>query len=163
MKNSSKNYIWELETCFRKIATKTKFETITLTLGKNLYSLWLKKNNNIQLEKSLLKRFVSVAIDKATNDFTFSKKPYISKPLTEVGLSNSKSKTWSKATLSTKKKVWGNDNYSGNFDLHTTEFDKGLPMIYWLPKIHNVPIGARFVIVSKKSSLKPLSGTISNI
>ena len=55
--------------------------------------------------ESLLRRFVSVAIDKATNDFTFSNKPYISKPLTEVGLSNSKSKTWSKATLSTKKKV----------------------------------------------------------
>ena len=55
--------------------------------------------------KALLKRFVSVAIDKAANNFAFCKKYYISKLLVEVGLSNSKSKTCSKATLSTKEKV----------------------------------------------------------
>ena len=35
--------------------------------------------------------------------------------------------------------------------------------MYWLPKVHKTPIGARFLIVSENCSTKPLSGAISKI
>ena len=38
-----------------------------------------------------------------------------------------------------------------------------LPNMYWMPKIHKNPIKARFIIVSPKSSIKPLARTITSI
>ena len=49
------------------------------------------------------------------------------------------------------------------FDLNIAELDKTLQIKYWLPKMHKTPIGARFVLASKKSSTKPLSDTTSKI
>jgi len=40
---------------------------------------------------------------------------------------------------------------------------KKLPGMYWTPKIHKDPIGARFIIASKHSSLKLLSKDITSI
>ena len=38
-----------------------------------------------------------------------------------------------------------------------------LPNMYWMPEIHKNPIKARFMIVSPKSSIKPLARTITSI
>ena len=38
-----------------------------------------------------------------------------------------------------------------------------LPNMYWMPKLHKNPIKARFIIVSPKSSRKPLARTIMSI
>ena len=38
-----------------------------------------------------------------------------------------------------------------------------LPNMYWMPKMHKNPIIARFIIVSPKSSIKPLARTITLI
>ena len=62
---------------------------------------------------------------------------YISKLLVEVGLSNSKSKTYSKATHSIEEIIQGNISYCKRFDLNITELDKSLPIMYWLPKTQN--------------------------
>ena len=36
-------------------------------------------------------------------------------------------------------------------------------MMYWTPKLHKNPVGARFIIASKHCSTKPLSKTVSNV
>ena len=42
-----------------------------------------------------------------------------------------------------------------------TEVDESLPIMYWLPKIHKTPVGARFIVASYYCSTNPLSDTIS--
>ena len=84
---------------------------------------------------------------------------YISKLLVEVGLSNSKSKTYSKATHSIEEIIQGNKT----FDLDITELDKSLPIMHWLPKMHKTPVGARFIVASHSCSTNPLCDTISKI
>ena len=88
---------------------------------------------------------------------------YISKLLREVGLSNSKSKTYSKATHSIEEIIQGNISYCKRFDLSITELDKSLPIMYWLPKMHKTPVGARFIVASYYCSTNPLSDTKSKI
>ena len=70
---------------------------------------------------------------------------YISRLLTENGLSNSISKIYSKAAYPIKEIIQANINYCKKFDLNITELDKLLPILYWLLKIHKTPIGARFL------------------
>ena len=38
-----------------------------------------------------------------------------------------------------------------------TEKEKTLPIMYWIPKMHKNPTGARFIIASKKYSTKQIS------
>ena len=49
------------------------------------------------------------------------------------------------------------------FDLIITGLDKLLPILYWLPKMHKTPIGARFIVASNYCSTKPLSDTTSKL
>ena len=42
-----------------------------------------------------------------------------------------------------------------------SESDKSLPIMYWTPKMHKNPTGARFIIASKKCSTKLLSKAVS--
>ena len=83
--------------------------------------------------------------------------------LAEVGLFNSKSKTYSKATHSMEEIIQANINCSKNFYLNIKEIDKSVPIMYWLPKMHKTPIGARFIVASNNCSAKPPSDTISKI
>ena len=45
--------------------------------------------------------------------------------------------------------------------MNVTELDESLPIMYWLPKIHKTPVGARFIVASYYCSTNPLSDTIS--
>ena len=59
----------------------------------------------------LRKRFIVVTIEKAANNFAFYNKKYdISSVLPEFGLSNPKSKTYSKATHFVKEIIQANIN-----------------------------------------------------
>ena len=49
------------------------------------------------------------------------------------------------------------------FDLSITGLAKLLPILYWLPKMHKTPIGARFNVASNYCSTKPLSDTTSKL
>ena len=42
------------------------------------------------------------------------------------------------------------------YGLEVDEGMKALPSMYWSPKLHKDPIGSRFIIASKQTSLKPL-------
>ena len=83
--------------------------------------------------------------------------------MAERGLSNSKSKTYSKATHSIEEIIQANIIYRKRFDLNIKEIDKSLSIMYWLPKIHKKSIDTRFIVASKNCSTKPLSDTISKI
>ena len=56
-----------------------------------------------------------------------------------------------------KKLIKTNMKYCTKFDLKITEQDRTLPIIYWLPKVHKTPVGARFIVPSKNLSTKPQS------
>ena len=106
--------------------------------------------------------YVFVTIGKAANKFTFiCNKFYISKLLAEVGLSNSKSKTYSEVAHSIDKIVAANINYCQKFDLKILKLDNILPIMYWLPKMHKTPTSSRFIVASKNYSSNPFSDTIS--
>ena len=88
---------------------------------------------------------------------------YTSKLLAELNLSNSKSKTYSKATHSTEEIIQPNIRSCKKFDLNIKELDKSLPIMYWLPKIHKTLVGVRLIVASYYCSTSPLSDTISKI
>ena len=53
--------------------------------------------------------------------------------------------------------------FSNLFDIKIEEESEQLPSMYWIPKMNEKPVGARFIIASKKCTTKPLSKIISNI
>ena len=113
----------------------------------------------------LHQRFVIVTVDKASNNFAFiCRKYYISKLLSEVGYGNTPSqKTYSQVDISKEDIINANINYCKKFDLDVTNNDKTLPIMYWLPKMHKTPVGARFIVASKNCSTKPLSNVVSKV
>ena len=92
-----------------------------------------------------------------------TKKYYISKLLGKVSLANSKSKTYSKTAHSNEEIIQTNINYCKNFDLNIIEFDKSLPIMYWLPKRHKTRIGTRFIVASNSCSTEPQPDITSKI
>ena len=50
-----------------------------------------------------------------------------------------------------------------NFDISLSSDMHSLPDIYWLPKLHKTPTKSRFIIASKKCSVKQLSKDITSI
>ena len=71
--------------------------------------------------------------------------------------------TYPKSNFSKNDIIKNNENYCQKFDLKLTDRDPFLPIMYWLPKLHKTPIGARCIIASKNCSTKPLSSVISKI
>ena len=80
-----------------------------------------------------------------------SKIYYIFKLLAELGLTNSKSKKYSKAANSIEEIIQTKIYYCKKFDLKITELDKLLPIMHWLPKIH--------IVTSYYCTTNPLSET----
>ena len=95
------------------------------------FQTWLQRSYLQVLQKC----FVVVIIDKAAKNFAFiCKIYYISKLLAELDLSNSKSKTYSKAAHSIEETIQANISYCKKFDLNITELDQWLTIMHWLPK-----------------------------
>ena len=125
------------------------------------FSLFLNQIKEILVE-ALHKCFAVITIEKSANKLTvISKIYYISKPLAELGLSNSKSKTNSKGTHSIEEIIPAHISYCWKFDLNITELVESLLIMYLLPKIHKTTVGARFFVASYYCSTNRLSDTIS--
>ena len=56
-----------------------------------------------------------------------------------------------------------NAEYTKRFGFKITEKEKTLPIIYWIPKMHKNPTGARFIIASKICSAKQTPKSVSNV
>ena len=86
------------------------------------------------------------------NQFCFYlQKNRISNLLEEVGLSNSNSKIYSPVTYFIVK-IQENINCCQKLDLNLAGLDKSLPIMYWLPKMHKIPIAARYTAASKTTA-----------
>ena len=59
--------------------------------------------------------------------------------------------------------IQDNLEYNTHLKLANGSKDKGLPIMYWIPKLYKNPVGSRFIIVSKNCSSKPLSKAVSNV
>ena len=70
----------------------------------------------------------------------------MSKILNEIGVNGTSNSTY---------------EFSNKFDLNRDEKDKSLPVMYWKPKMHTEPIGARFIVASNKCSIWFVSKTVS--
>ena len=52
--------------------------------------------------------------------------------------------------------------YSERLGLEVSDREKDLPIMYWIPKVHKDPPGARFIIASKQCSTKKISKSVSS-
>ena len=84
--------------------------------------------------------------------FCFHLQNIFSKLSAELDLSNSKSKTHSKATHSIEEIIQGNISYCKKFELNITELNKSLPIMYRL-----------FIVASYYCTNNPISDAISKI
>ena len=110
--------------------------------------------------KDLQKKFVIVTVDKASNNFAFiCKRFYVSRTLKEITDNNTYSKSVRTFNDITEETI----NFCKRFGIQIEEKSKQLPSMYWIPKMHKKPVGARFIISSKKCTTKSLSKIISNI
>ena len=111
--------------------------------------------------ESLHKKYVIVTIDKAANNFAFiCKQFYINKLLSEV---SNTSPTYLHIDKDKELIIEENIKMCEKFGLNISEKQKSLPSMYWIPKMHKNPVGARFIVASKTCSTKPLTEVISNV
>ena len=123
--------------------------------------------------KRLHERFVLVSIDKAANNIAIiCKRLYATIIHKELDFSNltstsnnlSPNSTYTQETIKTPAEiVQDHVDLECKYNLHVEKNMLKLPTMYWMPKMHKNPIGARFIIASKFSSLKPLAKDLSNI
>ena len=108
-------------------------------------------------------KYVIVPIDKAANNVAIiCKKFYIKHLLDEVGFFHT-NPTYSTITNKTESDViFDNIEYTERLGMETDEEDRSLPIMYWTPKMHKTPSGARFIIASKTCSTKKISKSVSN-
>ena len=105
-----------------------------------------------------------VPIDKAANDIAFiCKYFYIKRILDEVPVSDLPSNTYKFCNIDVQNVIDDNIQICEIFGLKVEEVSKKLPIIYWMPKMHNNSLGTRFFVASSKCSTKQLSKTISYI
>ena len=124
----------------------------------------LKNVSSLSCLEDLQKQFVLVPIDKAANNIAFvCKSFYIKRILDEVGVSDLPSSTYKFCNKDVQKVIYDNVQVCERFGLKVEEGFEKLPIIYWMPKMHKNPSGARFIVASSKCSTKPLSKTVSYI
>jgi len=140
---------------------KSKIELLKQKITPQKTNPVLQDPDVLQYLEHLHKKFVIVPIDKAANNFAFiCKQFYISKLLSEVSNSSS---TYSHVTHSQNDLISANKRFCKRFGLEVSEQQNTLPSMYWIPKMHKSPVGARFIVASKTCSTKPLTEVISRI
>ena len=124
----------------------------------------LKNDVSLSCLEKLQQQFVLVPIDKASNNIAFiCKYFYIRRILDEVGVTSLPSNTYKKCDKDIQSIIENNIQICDKFRLKVEERCETLPIMYWMPKMHKKPSGARFIVASSKCSTKPLSKTISYI
>ena len=53
--------------------------------------------------------------------------------------------------------IFENIEYTKRLGMETEEEEETLPIMYWTPKMHKTPTGARYIIASKICSTKQIS------
>ena len=124
----------------------------------------LKRPDVVEYLTQLHKNYVLVPIDKAGNNIAIVCKIYyvevILKEIGQIGTGNS---TYEKTTKNRDEIVEENMMYSKqHLGLEVEYSEKDVPIMYWIPKMHKDPPGARFIIASKQCSTKKISKAVSS-
>ena len=101
----------------------------------------------------LLEQYFMCPIDKAANNIAFiCEKYYIQELLKELGLLSATSSTYQQVNDALHNVLQQQNNtLDSAFGLKNNDVEfNSLPCIYWLPKMHKIPSGARFIIAGKK-------------
>ena len=124
----------------------------------------LRDPNVINYLENLHSNFVLVPIDKAANNIAIvCKRFYVSRLLNEVGLLENPSNTYQYCDSDPIDIINDNITLCKSFNLSTTDSHHSLPFMFWTPKMHKTPSGARFIVASAVCSTKPISNVVSVI
>jgi hypothetical protein len=111
--------------------------------------------------------FVFCPIDKAASNVAIvCQRHYTSTIINELNLHNNPlvPNTYERVTnLSEDDIVDLHKSFQQQFNLKLPSDMERLPPLHWTPKMHKTPVGSRFIIGSKKSSLKPLGKCITKM
>ena len=118
--------------------------------------------------KNLQKSFVFCPTDKAGNNVAvICKRLYAENILKEIDLANinnnSVPNTYCRVDEREADIVERHCLFQSKFSLDVEDDMRKLPPFHWTPKMHKLPTGARYIIGSKMSSLKPLGKALTKI
>ena len=123
----------------------------------------LKRPDVVEYLDKLHKKFVLVSIDKAGNNIAIiCKRYYVEVILKEIGQIGNGNSTYEKTSRTVEDVVEDNMMYSERLGLEVDDREKDLPSMYWIPKMHKDPPGARFIIASKQCVTKKISKSVSS-
>ena len=151
-----------------KVKIDERMSHLTNRLYTNKHMDYLSSPDVKNVLDNILKVFVVVPIDKATGNIAHVCKRFYASVITrELGL-NSKSST---DTYKNAGGLSANVIIDGNIrDLKIKFGIDNIPIenhrlsnMYCMPKMHKKAINARFIIASPKSSIKPLTRTITSV
>ena len=115
--------------------------------------------------QELQDHFVLIPIDKAANNIALICKQYYASVIhKELKFSDntSSNNTYVKVSEQARLIINKHKKYLKKLGIVMDEDCEKLPNMYWSPKMHKTPIGSRFIIASKLSSLKSLSQYITS-
>ena len=100
----------------------------------------------------LQEQYVMCPIDKAANGIAFIyKKYYVQILLKKLGLFNPTSNTYQQVNDTLHNLQQQNNTLDSVLGLKNNEKEFNcFPFIYWLPEMHKIPSGTRFIIAGKK-------------
>ena len=124
----------------------------------------LQDQDTLEYLSKIHDKFVVVPIDKAANNVAFiCKKYYIERILKEIGLFGTPSNTYNISNIHPDAINSTNFELCEQLHLNIPKDSDTLPAMYWIPKLHKSPVGARFIIAAKRCSIKPLSKAIMKV
>ena len=124
---------------------------------KHILKTRIHKNHLDQLHK----KYVLVPADKAANNvIVVCRKYYLDVILRELNTTS----TYEKVSKDGRDIVVEHVNYlrQNGIDIHVDQEHERLPSFYWLPKLHKVPYGSRFIAASNKCTTKQLSSILTS-
>ena len=151
---------WKNE-ILKKVDEKIRKLKIRIKPKKN--NQVLKRPEVIEYLKKMHEKYVFVPIDKAGNNIAIiCKRYYVEVILKEIGHLENGNSTYKKTPKNVADIVEENVMYSERLGLEVEDGEKDLPSMYWIPKMHKDPTGARFIIASKQCSTKKISKSVSS-
>ena len=140
-----------------------KIRTLKLRVPYKKCKQVLKRPDVVEYLKELHKSYVLVPIDKAGNNIAIiCKRYYVEVILKEIGETGNGNSTYIKSSKLVEDVVEDNVMYSKRLGLEVEDEEKDLPSMYWIPKMHKDPSGARFIIASRQCSTKKISKSVSS-
>ena len=114
---------------------------------------------------SLHDNYVVVPADKASTNTVFICKAHYYNCLTkELGINSAQSNpTYTRTSLSKEEILDNHLSVLTSFEIKCLKEDLDLPVLYWIPKLHNNPYKQRYITGSAKCSTKPLSKVLKKV